>query len=400
VRNERIPHHLAVSVRGRRAAQCWLSSRTRCFCGSANASSFSPVIHTRRHRCPAAQARCQLRRLLDREEFSGRLSRTAAAIRPAISPNTRRTCVLYRPPTLVSRDWEVTFNSWSRGPSDTESAKAENSERMIRKAISASSALAQRQVEVFTQGSYRNNTNVRQDSDVDVCVRLMDLIEADMPAGLSDNQVGLSDATGYAHADFKDDVGAALRSYFGAGGVTRGDKAFDVHENTYRIDADVVATVEHRRYVLPPDGRWYYLSGTLLRADSGGKIINWPNQHYDNGVAKNTRTARRYKRLVRIIKRLRNEMVDQHIAAAEPIPSYLIECLVWNVPDEGLNHSTYTADVRWALAHLFNNTMTDEACKEWGEVNELKYLFGPWQAWTREQAHAFVSAAWDYIGFG
>lgn len=299
----------------------------------------------------------------------------------------------------MERDWESIFSSWARGPSDTEAAKCENAERLIRNAISASASLAKRNVQVFTQGSYRNNTNVRLDSDVDVCVRLMDIFDVAMPPGLTRDDVGNVDAISYTHADFKNDVEAALRAQFGRGGVTRGDKAFDVHENTNRIDADVVATLEHRRYVLKPNGNWYYLSGTALRPESGGKIINWPNQHHENGVAKNNRTSRYFKRLVRIVKRLRNEMADNGITAARPIPSYLIECLVWNVPDEGFMHSNYRQDVRYVLAHLFNNTMTDEPCREWREVNELKYLFRMGQPWTRTEAHDFLDAAWDYVGF-
>src|SRR5258708_37396765 len=115
---------------------------------------------------------------------------------------------------------------------------------------------------------------------------MMEMMDVYLGEGVSDAEVGLSDATGYSHAQFKDDVGTALRSYFGANGVTRGDKAFDVHENTYRIDADVVATVEHRSYFRSSLGRIDYHSGTTLRPDSGGKIINWPNQNYANGAAK------------------------------------------------------------------------------------------------------------------
>ena len=51
------------------------------------------------------------------------------------------------------------------------------------------------------------------------------------------------------------------------------------------------------------------------------------------------------------------------------------------------------------LAHLWNETRTDETCKEWGEENELKYLFRPSQPWNRDQVNAFLQAAWDYIGF-
>lgn len=283
-----------------------------------------------------------------------------------------------------------------QGPSKTENEKCGNAERAVRKAISASPALSNRTVEVLTQGSYRNNTNARFESDVDVCVRLMDVFFYDLNDNITKVEANISDAT-YTHAQFKNEVEAALRAHFGDGAVTRGKKAFDVHENTYRIDADVVAALEHRRYVRGPSGI-YYLSGTELRPDGGGLIRNWPHQHYDNGVAKNDRTSRHFKRVVRILKRLRNEMAEKGIDAAKSTPSYLIECLVWNVPDELFDLGTYRADVREALAYLFNNTIDDAASAEWGEVNELKYLFRPGQPWTRQSAHAFVDAAWDYIG--
>jgi len=92
-------------------------------------------------------------------------------------------------------------------------------------------------------------------------------------------------------------------------------------------------------------------------------------------------------------------MAEAGMQEAGPIPSFLIECLVWNVPDGGFGHTTLTADVRYALAHTFNETLNDEKCHEWGEVSELKYLFRKSQPWTREQAHAFLRAAWNYAGF-
>ena len=55
---------------------------------------------------------------------------------------------------------------------------------------------------------------------------------------------------------------------------------------------------------------------------------------------KNDATGRRFKAVVRILKRLRNEMVDNGHKVAGPIPSYLIECLIWNVPNEGFGHDT------------------------------------------------------------
>ena len=92
-------------------------------------------------------------------------------------------------------------------------------------------------------------------------------------------------------------------------------------------------------------------------------------------------------------------MQEDKITAANDVASFLIECLVWNVPNEGFNHSLYREDVQYVLADTFNNTLSDELCKEWGEVNELKYMFRSGTPWTRQQAHDFLSAAWDYIGF-
>jgi hypothetical protein len=270
---------------------------------------------------------------------------------------------------------------------------------MIRVAIKDNDALSGRGIEVFAHGSYQNNTNVRQESDVDICVCCTDVFFYDfsMADGFSRNDVDFPEATD-SYTQFKDEVESALVAKFGA--VTRGNKAFDVHENTYRVDADVVACFEHRRYTRRSyDGRYVYLSGIEFRPDLGGRVINWPRQHYENGVAKNHATGGRFKHIARVLKRLRNDMEDAGIAAAKPIPSYLIECLVWNVPNKGFGHETYTDDVRYALGHTFNETRSDDTCAEWGEVNEFKYLFRLSQPWTRTQAHAFLDAAWSYIGF-
>ena len=70
----------------------------------------------------------------------------------------------------MSIDWEQTFRNWSKPSSKTESTKAENAERMIRTAINNSQILSAKDISVIPQGSYRNNTNVREDSDVDIAV--------------------------------------------------------------------------------------------------------------------------------------------------------------------------------------------------------------------------------------
>ena len=92
-------------------------------------------------------------------------------------------------------------------------------------------------------------------------------------------------------------------------------------------------------------------------------------------------------------------MDEAGISAAKPMPGFLVECLVWNIPNEHFGHYSYSGDVRAGLAFLFNNTMSDDQCSEWGEVSELKYLFRSSQNWTRRETHLFLGRAWDYVGF-
>lgn len=291
--------------------------------------------------------------------------------------------------------WESTFQSWAAPPGVSEQTKCDNAVTAIQKAIEASDALSERNISVFAQGSYRNRTNVRIESDVDVCVLCTDTMFFNLPGGREPGDLGIVTPAPYQYRRYKDEIASALASYFGRSDVAQGNKAFDVHANSYRVDADVVACFEYRRYWNDSS----YRVGTAFQPDGGGRVVNYPKQNYENGVAKNDATGRRFKSLVRILKRLRYVMEEAHISSAKPIASYLIECLVWNAPDEAFGHETYTADVRWVLAHLFNETRNAEDCEQWCEVNSFKYLFHPSQPWTLTQAHAFVSDAWDYIGF-
>ena len=295
----------------------------------------------------------------------------------------------------MTRNWEETFESWSAGPGQTETYRIYNAERMIRDAIAASDKLKNRGISVFTQGSYRNNVNVRQESDIDIGVVCSDTFYYDFE---SQNLRELVTPTilpaSYSFSDFKRDLQEALETKFGQSSVRRGNKAFDISANSYRVEADVAPFFEHRRYYSQTD----FHKGVQMLSDYGQVICNWPDQHYDNGVSKNTATSRRYKRTVRIFKKLSIEMTEARIAAAD-LPGFFIECLIWNVPNEVFsNHNSHLERVRQCILSVFRDTQQDDTCSEWGEVNELKYLFRG-QPWTRAQANDFMVHAYNYLGF-
>jgi hypothetical protein len=291
--------------------------------------------------------------------------------------------------------WEEKLRQWSAPPSQAEKNRRDRTEQLVRDAIRKNSDLPPT-VEVFAKGSSANNTNVRLDSDVDVGVKWTATGYYDLAFGAEDvgaQALGITPASRPVDPDeFKDAVGQALLDEFGSRAVARGDKAFTVRESSIRLAADVVPCFDHTRYD-GPSGRPNH--GICIWPDGGGRILNWPAQNLRNGRNKNNRTSRRYKSMVRALKRLENVMVEN--GESPEVHSYLIECLVWNVPDEGFGHSTYLADMRYVLAHLFNSTLTDDECHEWGEVNELKYLFRSSQRWTRTEAHEFLSLAWDHM---
>ncbi len=298
----------------------------------------------------------------------------------------------------MNRDWESIFATWAQGPGRAEQERAKNTEHQIRQAIKANEKLKNRNIRIFTQGSYRNHVNVRRNSDVDIGVLCFDSFfdeydDDNVKAQLAES---FSPST-YNYSSFRNELEKALIDRFGRSTVTRGNKAFKIKANSYRVKSDVVAFFEHRRYT----SATHYHSGTEMIPDddSPPSIKNWPEQHYQNGVAKNDQTNRKYKRVVRILKSLSNEMSNNGIKSAKDTPSFLIECLVFNASNNCFNYFTFKEIIHSVLANLFKSTIPDEECSEWGEVNELKYLFRDSQPWTRKSAHQFLSDAWDYVGF-
>lgn len=296
----------------------------------------------------------------------------------------------------MSQFWEDHFRSWAKPPSDSEIQRCENARASVENAIKQSDRLNAHDIRIVSQGSYRNNTNVRQESDVDIGVVCYDTFCYQLPENMDKSTFGLSDAS-YNYSDFKNDVEQALINYFGVKAVHRGNKAIDVSENTYHTEIDVVPFFEHRRYTT--DGK--YLSGVELRPDNSNllRVINWPEQHYENGVRKNNATGRRYKAVVRILKNLRDDMREKGVAVPDTILGFLIECMVWNVSNTKFGTPSYYEDVRNILVSLYNDTKDDTCCNEWGEVSELKYLFRPSQKWTREQANTFILNAGQHVGY-
>lgn len=290
------------------------------------------------------------------------------------------------------------FRSWQTPPSETENQKCEAIKKAIRKAIESSDALQKHNNSISVHGSYGSNTNVRNNSDIDVQVVFNNMYSNDYSGveGLSNHDVGLVDSD-YSKAQARADVLAALRSHFGADRTTNKENAIHIAPTGSHQEADVIASFRHRRY-RGTKQNLTYREGVKFVTKGGSPIINWPQQNIDNGNAKAANTNRRFKKVVRILKRLNIHMEENGRAIAKKFSSYFIESLTWNVPNRDFGHQEIDDDVREAIAHLYN-AMGKPETKEWGEINELTYLFHTGKP-TQEDVKAWTQAAWNHCGFG
>lgn len=293
---------------------------------------------------------------------------------------------------------EETFQSWTAPLSRTEEQRAENTISMIMSAINESSDLQAMSIEVFTQGSYANNTNVRSDSDVDVCVMLKDTFHTEYPDGKGHSDYGFT-ASDLTFQRYREMVKKALEKKFKAESVIDGNKSLKINENTYHVQADVVPAFQLRNYYYhsstDPDR---YIEGTWFVAKSGEEVSNYPKIHIRKGTDKNNRTDYRYKKLVRIMKHIKNEMVDNKITNGDKITSFLVECLVYQISDAKItNYSTWTETIKQSIIYLYNE-INESRHTEWTEVSGMLYLFRG-RKWTDADAKQWLVDAWNYLGY-
>ena len=288
-----------------------------------------------------------------------------------------------------------TLEKWTKPPSDTEKTKLENAERMVKEAINEDEKLKSKAIEIFGQGSYANNTNVRLNSDIDINVRYTDAFYYDLPKDKAKDDYSLNSPVSYSYKEYKNDIENALINKFGQANIVRNDKCITVKENTYRVETDVVPTWNFRRY---RNDKTYVL-GARFWSDTQTKITNYPKQHIENGKEKNSNTSRRFKRLTRLHRKLRYKMIEENVIINSNITSFSLECLMWNVPDYIFNdYATWNERLKQSIIFIYQNTKEEKDCNEWGEVSELLYLFAG-RKWSYSDVNQYMQELWTYLEY-
>ncbi|HYR88451.1 MAG TPA: nucleotidyltransferase [Terriglobia bacterium] len=235
---------------------------------------------------------------------------------------------------------ESQFDTWAHQGSITQSS---TTYAAIKNTLEASGTpYTGKNYEVFLQGSYGNDTNIYAESDVDVVIVSKVCFHSDLSA-LPDDQknayhAAYANAT-YTFGDFKRDVLDVLTKKYGQT-VKAGDKAIYIPANGGRRNADVIAAVQYRRYYkFQSIYNESFGEGICFFNAAGTLIANYPKQHSANCTTKHQGTGGWFKPLVRILKNARNKMIDDGMIDADLAPSYYLEGLLYNVPNDQFKES-------------------------------------------------------------
>ena len=274
---------------------------------------------------------------------------------------------------------ESTLSKWSHHRAGTAFKQAHVP---IREALDAYKGLSQFKYEVFLQGSYKNDTNLGGDSDVDVVVRLASKLKPRVVV-FSGEQLQEDGSHRFAlerWQSFRDHAMKAMRARFGKA-VKCGRKTLKLPKGKIPADADLVVTLSYKEgigFYLPDEGRW---------------VVSYPQQHHQRGLKKEKATNERFKRTIRMFKAARNQLVSKRALTKEDAPSYFIECLLYNVPD-GLFAPKLAPTYTGILAWLKTAKLNDFQCQ-----NGLLPLFGPQpEQWSVKKARAFVKGLQEMWG--
>jgi hypothetical protein len=258
---------------------------------------------------------------------------------------------------------------------------------------SATTPYAGKSYKVFLQGSYDNDTNIYAESDVDIVIRLDDCFECDRtaltPVAAAAQVAAYAKAT-YCYADFKADVFAVLRKAF-LNAVTPGDKAFAIKAEGNRRKADVLPCVAFKRYY-KFNGLYdqSYTEGVCFYDKAGNQISNYPLQHCENLTTKHKSSKLHLKPMIRVLKNLRSCAIDKGMLSQGVAPSYYLEGLLYNVPDDKFSTfygETFVNAINWIQREANKSVLVT--------ANEQFYLLrdGVKTCWPKADAEQFLTAA-------
>ncbi|BBH70715.1 nucleotidyltransferase [Actinoplanes sp. OR16] len=299
----------------------------------------------------------------------------------------------------MADDEPVDLNAWATPPGPF---RLSWTEEVLRDALKYARRIEERPYEIFLQGSYANETNIDESSDVDLVVLLKLPFEENVDALDAHDITNFNERyeqDPYGWRQFRAAVIASLKESFF---VHEGDKTAGIQDwdSLVRVPADILPAIEYRLYSgFPSPGHEIYEEGVFFRNGAQQPIVNFPKQHLARGRKKDFDTGRRFKQVVRIVKRLRRWAIKNNEMTKATIPPYFIECFLYNVPDGIYRSDTPAQAADGAIECLYEWCHDDRPAFEALPCqNGLIPIFGDgpdqWEAGRGVSAIDALSEAW------
>jgi hypothetical protein len=275
---------------------------------------------------------------------------------------------------------EGQLDTWSHQGSITNSANTGNS---VKNAIESYKGFPKGvEFKVYLHGSYKNDTNVYGESDVDVVVELTSSFQNNLNDE-QDKVLGITTSS-YNLSDFRNDVDTCLAEYYKGIGITFGNKVVKIPSSSNRLDADVLICCQYRLY-FELSATKYHSGITFRTRNTNHRIINFPIKHSDNATTKHQATNQWFKPTVRIFKNMRNYLVSNYGFQKSVAPSYFIECMLSNIPNNQFGASFQSSFVN-CHNYLTQNSKDNFKC-----LNGIRPLWGDTtENWNQPDANTFL----------
>lgn len=237
--------------------------------------------------------------------------------------------------------------------------------------------------EIYLQGSYVNNTNIQDDSDVDIVIELKSIFSYDIENLNEDERKEFyskfSNAT-IKLEEFQKHIKSLLdKSKYH---YKEKSKCLKIVSGT-SLNADLIICNSFRKYTKYPD----FNKGIYLK-DNTKSIKSFPKIHKENMETKNAH-AKLFKPTVRIFKNFKIELINNHYFPKNDISSYFVESLLFNVPENLFQEKNDEKRVLDICNYLLDkNTDLKTFLTPCGQ----KKLFGLTEnQWTSNNAKKFIS---------
>ena len=130
--------------------------------------------------------------------------------------------------------------------------------------------------------------------------------------------------------------------------------------------------------------------GMCFFLPDGTRVANYPDQHSENLTTKHQATGNRFKPMIRIFKNARSKMIENGLIADGSAPSYYIEGLLYNVPND-----QFVGDYQDIFLNILKWLYETKDRTKFVTANEQYYLLrdNSHTCWRIADGNNFINAA-------